>query len=151
MDKKILKAATDAMRELGLSEIRIKDADTEVVLKRELTASPAVAAPVTVPVAATSAAAPAQETGASIAAPADWAEVKSPLIGVFYAAASPDADPYVRIGDKVKRGDVLCIVEAMKMMNEICAETDGTVIDICAENGALVEYGQLLFKIAEAE
>lgn len=146
MDKKILKAATDAMRELGLSEIRIKDSETEVVLKRELSAAaPAAAAPTTPAPAVQS---PAAEDG--IASPiADWVEVKSPLIGVFYEAASPDAPPFVRPGDRVKKGDVLCIVEAMKMMNEICAETDGTIIDVCAENGALVEYGQLLFKIAE--
>ena len=151
MDKKILKAATDAMRELGLSEVRIKDADTEVVLKREITASPAATALSPVSSAPATTPAPVQESNASIAVSPDWAEVKSPLIGVFYAAASPEADPYVRIGDKVKRGDVLCIVEAMKMMNEICAEQDGTVIDICAENGALVEYGQTLFKISVGE
>lgn len=144
MDKKILKAATDAMRELGLSEIRIKDSETEVVLKRELSAAAHAAAPTTP--------APAIQSPAEndIESPiADWVEVKSPLIGVFYEAASPDAPPFVRPGDRVKKGDVLCIVEAMKMMNEICAETDGTIIDVCAENGALVEYGQLLFKIAE--
>ncbi len=147
MDKKILKAAADTMRELGLSEVRIKDTETEIVLKREITAAvsstPAVAA-VPVTPAAVPAAEPVIEPTVS-----DWTEVKSPLIGVFYEAASPDAAPFVRPGDTVKKGDVLCIVEAMKMMNEICAETDGTVIDVCAENGALVEYGQLLFKIAE--
>lgn len=147
MDKKILKAAADTMRELGLSEVRIKDTETEIVLKREITAAvsntPAVAAAPVAP-AAVPAAEPVIEPSVS-----DWTEVKSPLIGVFYEAASPDAAPFVRPGDTVKKGDVLCIVEAMKMMNEICAETNGTVIDVCAENGALVEYGQLLFKIAE--
>lgn len=145
MDKKILKAATDAMRELGLSEIRIKDSETEVVLKRELT----TAATVPVPSTPTPTVQPSKEESAIESSVADWVEVKSPLIGVFYEAASPDAPPFVRPGDRVKKGDVLCIVEAMKMMNEICAETDGTIIDVCAENGALVEYGQLLFKIAE--
>lgn len=145
MDKKILKAATDAMRELGLSEIRIKDSETEVVLKRELT----TAATVPVPSTPAPTVQPSKEESAIESSVADWVEVKSPLIGVFYEAASPDAPPFVRPGDRVKKGDVLCIVEAMKMMNEICAETDGTIIDVCAENGALVEYGQLLFKIAE--
>ena len=143
MDKKILKAAADTMRELGLSEVRIKDTETEIVLKREIAAAvSAVPTPAAAP--AVSAAQPVLEPAA-----ADWIEVKSPLIGIFYEASSPDAAPFVRPGDSVKKGDVLCIVEAMKMMNEICAETDGTIIDVCAENGALVEYGQLLFKIAE--
>lgn len=145
MDRKVLKAATDAMRELGLSEIYIKDSETEIMLKREVSAAPAAAAPK-----AQMTTAQEVPTNAVIESPAaDWVEVKSPLLGVFYEAPSPDAPPFVRPGDKVKKGDVLCIVEAMKMMNEICAETDGTIVDVCAENGALVEYGQLLFKIAE--
>lgn len=75
-------------------------------------------------------------------------EVKSPLVGVFYAAPSPEAEPYVKIGSTVKKGDVLCIVEAMKLMNEIVAEQDGTVVDVCAHNGDVVEYGQTLFKLS---
>ncbi|MDD4003177.1 MAG: acetyl-CoA carboxylase biotin carboxyl carrier protein [Clostridia bacterium] len=74
-------------------------------------------------------------------------EVKSPMVGVFYAAPSPESRAYVKIGDRIKKGDVLCIVEAMKLMNEICAETEGEIIDICAENEQVVEYGQTLFKI----
>ena len=74
-------------------------------------------------------------------------EVKSPLVGVFYAAPSPDAAPFIKVGDAVKKGDVLCIVEAMKLMNEIVAETDGVVVDICANNGDVVEFGQTLFKL----
>lgn len=147
MDKKILKAAADTMRELGLSEVRIKDTETEIVLKREITA-PISSTSVVATAPAAAPAAPAAEPTLEPAA-ADWIEVKSPLIGIFYEASSPDATPFVRPGDTVKKGDVLCIVEAMKMMNEICAETDGTIVDVCAENGALVEYGQLLFKIAE--
>lgn len=145
MDRKVLKAATDAMRELGLSEIYIKDSETEIMLKREAGAAP-------MPMAPRAQTTAAQETPADAvmeSPAADWVEVKSPLLGVFYEAASPDAPPFVRPGDHVNKGDVLCIVEAMKMMNEICAETDGTIVDVCAENGTLVEYGQLLFKIAE--
>ena len=74
-------------------------------------------------------------------------QVKSPLVGVFYAAPAPDAAPFVKVGDTVKKGDVLCIVEAMKLMNEIVAETDGVVVDICAGNGDVVEFGQTLFKL----
>ena len=74
-------------------------------------------------------------------------EIKSPMIGVFYSAPSEDAEPYVKIGDKVKKGDVLCIIEAMKLMNEICTEEDGEIVDICAQNGQVVEYGQTIFKL----
>ncbi|MDF2557212.1 MAG: accB [Bacillales bacterium] len=74
-------------------------------------------------------------------------EVKSPMVGVFYCAPSPDADAFVSIGSKVKKGDVLCIVEAMKLMNEITAEVDGEIADICVQNGQVVEYSQTLFKI----
>ena len=75
-------------------------------------------------------------------------EVKSPLVGVFYGAPSPEADPFVKVGSAVTKGDVLCIVEAMKLMNEIVAEQEGTVVDICAHNGDIVEFGQTLFKLS---
>ena len=100
------------------------------------TATEAVAQPA--PVA--QAVAPAtQDTGASI---------KSPMVGVFYAAPSPDSDPFVTVGKKVNKGDVVCIVEAMKLMNEITAEQSGTISEICVNNGDIVEYGQTLFKIS---
>jgi acetyl-CoA carboxylase biotin carboxyl carrier protein len=74
-------------------------------------------------------------------------EIKSPMVGVFYRAPSEDVKPFVEIGDSVKKGDVLCIIEAMKLMNEISAEADGKIVDICAENGQVVEFDQTLFKI----
>ena len=77
----------------------------------------------------------------------DIIEVKSPLVGVFYGAPAPDAEPFVKVGDKVKKGDVLCIVEAMKLMNEITATHDGEIVDISVQNGAVVEFGQTLFKL----
>jgi acetyl-CoA carboxylase biotin carboxyl carrier protein len=73
--------------------------------------------------------------------------VKSPILGTFYATPSPDAQPYVKVGDKVKKGDVLCIVEAMKLMNEINSDEDGEIVEILIENQNIVEYGQPLFKI----
>lgn len=75
-------------------------------------------------------------------------EVKCPLVGVFYAAPSPESDPFVKIGSQAKKGDVLCIVEAMKLMNEIVAERDGEIVDICVQNGDVVEFGQTLFKLS---
>ena len=74
-------------------------------------------------------------------------EIKSPMVGVFYAAPAPDAKPFVEVGSRVKKGDVICIVEAMKLMNEITAEFDGEVVDVCVRSGDVVEYGQPLFKL----
>lgn len=73
--------------------------------------------------------------------------VKSPMVGTFYSAPSPDAPPFVEVGKRVKKGDILCIIEAMKIMNEIEAEIDGVVAAVCAQNGDMVEYGQALFRI----
>ena len=77
----------------------------------------------------------------------DVNEIKSPLVGTFYSAPSPEAKPFVEVGAKVKKGDTLCIVEAMKLMNEITADKDCEIVDICVKNGEIVEYGQTLFKV----
>lgn len=77
----------------------------------------------------------------------DGKPVPSPMIGVFYAAPSPDKDPYVTVGTKVNKGDVLCLIEAMKLMNEVTAEQSGEITAVCVENGQVVEYGQPLFRI----
>ena len=74
-------------------------------------------------------------------------EIKSPLVGTFYQASAPDADSFVEVGDHIKKGDTLCIVEAMKSMNEIEADVNGVVKEICIENANLVEYDQVLFRI----
>lgn len=73
--------------------------------------------------------------------------IESPMVGVFYAAPSPDSEPYVSVGSKINKGDVVCIIEAMKLMNEVTAEKSGTITEICVENGQVVEYGQPLFLI----
>jgi len=78
-------------------------------------------------------------------------EVTSPIVGVFYSAPSPDSAPFVRIGDKVRKGDVLCIIEAMKLLNEIAADADGEIADICVKNGDIAEYGQTLFKLVRRD
>lgn len=104
------------------------------------------AAPMVIP------AAPAAPTAPDVpvaeAAPvAEGKEIKSPMVGVFYAAASPDSAPYVQVGQAVKKGDTLCVIEAMKLMNEINAEESGVITEICVKNGDLVQFGQPLFKI----
>ncbi len=77
----------------------------------------------------------------------DGTPIESPMVGVFYAAPSPDSEPYVSVGSTVKKGDVVCIIEAMKLMNEVTAEKSGVITEICVENGQVVEYGQPLFFI----
>ena len=77
-------------------------------------------------------------------------EVKSPMVGTMYRAPAPDAEPYIRVGDKVEQGKVLCIVEAMKLMNELESEVSGRVVEICVENAQPVEFGQVLFRIDTA-
>lgn len=74
-------------------------------------------------------------------------EIKSPIVGTFYSSPSPDSDPYVEVGSAVSSNTVVCIVEAMKVMNEIKAETSGIIAQVCVKNGQAVEYGQVLFKV----
>ena len=81
----------------------------------------------------------------------DGISVKSPLVGVFYAAPAENAEPYVSVGDSVKKGQTLCVIEAMKLMNEITAEEDGVVLEICVKNGQVVEYGTELFRMGKQE
>lgn len=79
----------------------------------------------------------------------NYVKVKSPMVGTFYKASSEDVAPFVRVGDKVKKGDTLCILEAMKLMNEIESECDGEIVEILVENEQMVEFGQVMFKIKE--
>ena len=96
------------------------------------------------------AAAPVEQVQTLSVTPEKKAEgdpVESPMVGVFYSAPAPDSEPYVSVGSVVKKGDVLCLIEAMKLMNEVTAEKSGMITEICAENGQVVEYGQPLFMI----
>ena len=156
MNIKQIKALAQILAQNDLSALEINEGETRIRLER--TAAQPVAQPGTVLVAPpmpAAAAQPMQEAPAS--APMDDPgvdfndvfEAKSPLVGVFYAAPSPGAEPFVRVGSHVKKGDVLCIVEAMKLMNEIQAERDGEIVDICVHDGDVVEFGQTLFKLYE--
>jgi len=139
------------MKENDLNEVRIIEGEKRLLLKRgkgdvapvmvapavpQVAAMPAPAAPA--PAAAPAAAAKAQESGPSI---------NSPMVGTFYAAPAPDAEPYVRVGDHVNPATVVCIVEAMKVMNEIKAEMSGTIERILVKNAEAVEFGQPLFQV----
>ncbi len=146
-------AAADTARalfsDLSLTELTLRDGDFELTLKKEapvVAASP-IAAPQPIASSAIPTSAPVPAAESNHSALVNCKEIKSPLVGVLYLASAPGAKPFVSVGDQVSKGDVLCIVEAMKMMNELTADCDGTVLDICADNEALVEYGQVLFKI----
>ena len=138
------------MKENGLGVLELQEDGTSLRLETACATAPVVQA--VVPAAAPAAPAPAPTAPATAqdGTPVDFnnlKEVTSPMVGMFYQAPSPEADPYVRVGSKVKKGDVLCVIEAMKLLNEITADTDGEIVDVCVENGQLVEYGQVLFKI----
>ena len=126
------------LREMDLTALEIQ-ADGTVRLERNPSApaAPAVEAP----------AARAERAVPSAPAEPDASVVVSPMVGVFYIAPQENAEPFVQVGSEVKQGDVLCIIEAMKLMNEITVEFDGVVTEVLAVNGAVVEYGQPLFRV----
>ena len=121
--------------EKSLSEIILEDGEQAITIKREYGQAPVQAAPQAAP-------APAENTSVPKGKP-----VTSPMVGAFYAAPSPGAKPFVKVGDTVSAGQVVCIVEAMKLMNEIESEVSGKVTQICVEDGQSVEYGQVLMYI----
>jgi acetyl-CoA carboxylase biotin carboxyl carrier protein len=154
MDLRKLKTLIDLVSESNISELEITEAEGKVrIVKAGVAAvSTLVAAPV-MPVAAgaapVAAAAIAPEATPAAAAPAEPSghTVKSPMVGTFYRAASPGAKPFAELGQQVKEGEAICIIEAMKIMNEIEADKSGTITQILCENGQAVEFGQPLFII----
>ena len=157
MDLRKLKKLIDLGQESGIGEIEITEGEERVRIARGghvaiapmAGATPVPVAPAHVPAATSAAPAP----GAAAAAPAEAAPaetghtVKSPMVGTFYRAPSPEAKPFVAVGDTVKEGQTLCVIEAMKLMNEIESDAAGVVKAILVENGQPVEYGQALFVI----
>ena len=136
MNESDIRKYANLMSELGLTGLEVTENDRVVRLERN--PAPQTAAPVqTVQVGDVP----------QSAANEDLIEISSPMVGVFYAAPAEDADPYVQVGDRVKKGQTLCIVEAMKLMNEIVAETDGQIVEICAQNCQVVDVGCPLFRI----
>ena len=140
------------LEETSLTEISLEDGEQALTMRKDL--PPVVSAPVVqqaVPVAAAPAPAAPTAAQASSAAQAEPAKkgkpLTSPMVGTFYKAASPDAKPFVEVGQTVSQGDVVCIVEAMKLMNEIESEFSGKVVEICVEDGQPVEFGQVLMYI----
>ena len=138
-----------AAKKLGEVEIELDDAKIKIKAAEPapvIAAAPAVAAPAAAPTAAPAAESADAAPAAEEQLPAGT-QVKSPLVGTFYSSPSPDEPPFVLVGQQVKEGDTLCIIEAMKIMNEIKAPCDGKVIRIMAQPGDMVEYNQVLFVI----
>ena len=152
MDIRNVKKLIELLDESGIAEIEITEGEESVRISRYSPNAPAVmaapaamAAPVAVAAAAPAAAAPAaepEETGF---------QVEAPMVGTFYGSSSPGSAPYVQVGDRVNEGDTLCIIEAMKMMNQIEADVGGVIKSIRLQNGEPVEYGQTLFVIDQRQ
>lgn len=139
---KEIKELISLLEDSTLSVLEVQNGENKVRLEKPA-ASVAVAAPVATAVPA----APAQAPEVATAPVEEGKTISAPIVGVFYAAPSPDSEPYVSVGKRVKKGDVVCIIEAMKCMNEIQAEEDGEITAVLATNGELVEFGQPLFSI----
>jgi len=154
LDLKVIKQVVELMKRSELSEFELEEEGFKLRLSRKngdvapqiihtsAPAAPAPAAAHAAPAAAAPAAAPVEEKGVEI--------VKSPMVGTFYSAGSPESPAFVKVGDKVGADTIVCIIEAMKVMNEIQAELSGTITEVLIENGEAVEYGQPLFKVKTA-
>jgi len=150
MDLRKLKKLIDLVQESGIGEIEITEGEEKVRISRQLAAQPMLmASPAMQPMAmpGVPAAAPAAAPPAAPAPEPKGHALKSPMVGTFYRAPSPGAPPFVEIGQSVSKGQTLCIIEAMKLLNEIESDVSGTVKAILVENGQPVEYGQPLFLI----
>lgn len=148
MDTKMIKNLISVFEHSSIAELSVSEEEEgkKFAIEMKKTASgiqyvteaPAVPKPVQ---------APAEENTEGVLDFNNLDEIRSPMVGVFYAASSPDAPPFVTKGSRVKKGDTLCIIEAMKLMNEVVAERDGEIVEVCTTSGSLVEFGQVLFKI----
>jgi len=159
LDLKQIKQIIDLMKRSELTDFAVEEEGFKLKIRRAGNGLPVVSTssgsnPPFVPAAPVAAAPAPQAAPAAPAAPAgDEAGVtyiKSPMVGTFYKSASPESKPYVEPGSKITESSVVCIIEAMKIMNEIQAETKGTIVEALVENGAPVEYGQRLFKVKTA-
>jgi acetyl-CoA carboxylase biotin carboxyl carrier protein len=153
MDIRKIKKLIELLEESGLAEIEITEGEESVRIARVAQGSPAITqtmpvhAPIAAPPAAAPAAAPAPAAVEAAPAPRNENLVTAPMVGTFYASPAPGAKAFVEVGQEVRVGQVLCIIEAMKMMNQIESERAGKVVAVLAKNGEPVEFGQPLFAI----
>lgn len=159
MDLKLIQNLLNMISESDVNEVSIEEGNLKIKMKKRGEAAPATeqvfyappapAAAAPAPAAAAPAETPAPKTGDAPVADSAQA-VKSPIVGTFYSAPTPESEPFIKVGDTVKKGDVLCIVEAMKIMNEIEAEFGGKVVQVLAKESQPVEFDQPLFMIEPA-
>lgn len=139
MEEQEIRKYAALMAELGLTGLEVTQGENKVRLERGTSAP---AAPLAVP-----AVAPVAIQAAEATAGSGLVEIRSPMVGVFYAAPAENAPPFVSVGDRVHKGDVLCIIEAMKLMNEITADQDGVVEEVCVGNNQVVDFDHILFRL----
>jgi acetyl-CoA carboxylase biotin carboxyl carrier protein len=158
-DLEFLQSLIRSLHESSLDSIEIERGGTRVRLSKTPPPAPVTAyassaapalAPSAPPPTATGPAPAATEEARPAAARSNLVEVKSPMVGTFFRAPAPDAPSYVDVGSRVKKGDTLCIIEAMKLMNELECEVPGTIAEVCVGNAEPVEYGQVLFRVEPA-
>jgi acetyl-CoA carboxylase biotin carboxyl carrier protein len=163
IDLEFLRGLIGAVDESGIDSLEISRGGTRIRISKTPPPAPMAAqgtlaaAPahlhmppvheVGIPHAASGASAPAEAPAPAAAPPSNLQEIKSPMVGTYYRAPAPEAPPYVEVGSRVVRGQTLCILEAMKLMNELESDVAGTIREICVDNGEPVEYGQVLFRI----
>lgn len=153
MNVKEIQKLMEAFQKNGLSELELADGTFNMKLKREITGVSPNLVPevqggqISSPVSNLPIAASGKKEGAQDLESEGLVMIESPIIGTFYSSPNPDADPYVAVGDVIRKGQVLCIIEAMKIMNEIESEIEGTVVKIFPKNAEAVEYGQELFAV----
>ena len=151
MDIRKVKKLIELLDESGIAEIEITEGEESVRISRYSQSAPAAPVAAPIAVAAPVAAAPAEAAPAEADPEDDGFLVTAPMVGTFYAASSPGAAPYVQVGDRINEGDTLCIIEAMKMMNQIESDVSGVVKSIRVQNGEPVEYGQTLIVIDQRQ
>ncbi len=140
MDLKLVKEFIDLAKEEGLAELKYETKDVKLSVNLGgVSAAPIITTHA--PVAA------AQPSAAPVTSGEQFHEISSPFVGTFYSSSSPDKPAYVQVGQKVTKGQTLCILEAMKIMNEIESDVNGEIVEICTDNESLVEFGQVMFKI----
>jgi len=155
IDLDFIRGLIEAVDDSGIDSLEIARGGTKIRINKTpppapvaaAAAAPAVAHAAPAPVAAPAASAPAAEAAAPAPPASTLVEIKSPMVGTFYRAPAPEAPAYVELGSRITRGQTLCILEAMKLMNELPSEIAGVVREVCVENGEPVEFGQVLFRI----
>lgn len=149
-----IQALAKVMSDEKLTSLAIDQGNLKIEMKREISLAPAPSGLESQPLSIAAQPVP-QVTTAVATEPieldfdAHWKEIKSPMVGVFYQSSQPEKPPYVTRGQHFEEGDTLCIIEAMKLMNEITAESSGTIMEVCVGNGQVVEFGQVLYRVVE--